>query len=116
MIEKITTKDGEVVYEHKPKPFEVFSPQIAYLTIDMLRDVLRYGTATYIPTQLKYRNVELGRKNGNIPRIGKTPYLSDLTQMISIGVWMGYDTPASIAYTWSTYLQPKGKPACGQNL
>src|SRR5699024_6595856 len=41
MIEKITTHDGEVIYEHEPDPVEVFSPQTAYLTVDMMRDVLR---------------------------------------------------------------------------
>src|SRR5699024_2123009 len=29
MIEKITTKDGEIIYEHKPDPVEVFSAQTA---------------------------------------------------------------------------------------
>src|SRR5699024_7847210 len=31
MIEKIVDSDGEVVFEHKAEPVEVFSPQTAYL-------------------------------------------------------------------------------------
>src|SRR5690606_17920563 len=95
MIEKITTKDGEVVYEHKPEPVEVFSPQTAYLTIDMLRDVLRYGTATYIPTQLKYRNVDWAGKTGT-SQDWKDALFVGFNPNVSIGVWMGYDTPASL--------------------
>src|SRR5699024_6376430 len=44
MIDKITDMDGNVIYEHEVNPIEVFSEQTAYLTIDMMRDVVRSGT------------------------------------------------------------------------
>src|SRR5690625_7190115 len=40
MIEKITTNDGDIVYEHESKAVEVYSPESAYLTIDMMRSVI----------------------------------------------------------------------------
>src|SRR5699024_11525747 len=52
MIEKITDSDGEVVYEHEEDPVDVFSPQTAYLTIDMMRDVMKEGTAATLPGRL----------------------------------------------------------------
>src|SRR5699024_9832033 len=36
MIDKITDSEGNIVYEHEVEPVEVFSPQTAYLTIDMM--------------------------------------------------------------------------------
>ncbi|WP_235714810.1 transglycosylase domain-containing protein [Halalkalibacter akibai] len=55
MIERIETADGELVFEHEKSEKEIFSPQTAYLTIDMMRDVLRgVGTATSIPGRLAY--------------------------------------------------------------
>src|SRR5699024_7052356 len=64
MIEKITTNDGKVIYEHEPDPVEVFSPETTYLMIDMMRDVLRSGTAAYIPSQLKHDSVDWAGKTG----------------------------------------------------
>ncbi|MDA6082719.1 penicillin-binding transpeptidase domain-containing protein, partial [Escherichia coli] len=53
MIEKITDKDGNIIFQNKSEPVDVFSPQTAYLTIDMMRDVINSGTATSIKNRLK---------------------------------------------------------------
>src|SRR5699024_3465540 len=58
MIDKITTNDGDEVYEHELDPVDVFSPQAAYLTIDMMRDVLTQGTGTFVPAQLSNSGVD----------------------------------------------------------
>src|SRR5699024_10826842 len=58
MIEKITDSDGNVIYEYEQKPVEVFSPQTAYLTIDMMRDVVRSGTGTYVMSQLRNSGID----------------------------------------------------------
>src|SRR5690606_18553544 len=55
MIEKITDQKGNIIYEHKPEPDDVFSPQTAYLMTDVMRDVLRPGgTAAALPSKLKF--------------------------------------------------------------
>src|SRR5699024_4631824 len=36
MIDNIKTNDGDKIYEHKLDAVDVFSPQAAYLTIDMM--------------------------------------------------------------------------------
>ena len=64
MIEKITDSDGNVIYEHESEQVEVFSAQTAYLTIDMMRDVIRRGTAAYLPSRLKYGGVDWAGKTG----------------------------------------------------
>ena len=43
MIDKITDREGNIIFQHKVKPIDVFSPQTAYLTYDMLRDVITEG-------------------------------------------------------------------------
>src|SRR5699024_187943 len=95
MFEKITTKDGDVIYEHEPEPVEVFSPQTAYLTYDILRDVLSRGTSQYVPTQLNNKNVDWIGKTGtssdhiNAWYIGSNPN-------VTMGSWIGYETESSI--------------------
>ena len=46
MIEKIEDVDGNIIYQHKTEPVQVFSPATSYIITDMLRDVLSDGTST----------------------------------------------------------------------
>lgn len=95
MIDKITKADGEIVYEHKSKPVDVFSPQTNYLTIDMMRDVINSGTAAYLNTQLKYRGVDWAGKTGTSQKLKDTWFVAT-NPNVTFGTWMGYDTPQSI--------------------
>ena len=95
MIEKITDSDGNVIYEHESEPVEVFSPQTAYLTIDMMRDVIRQGTAAYLPDHLQYRGVDWAGKTGTTNKY-KDAWFVGTNPNVTMGVWIGYDTPASI--------------------
>ncbi|WP_035177194.1 transglycosylase domain-containing protein [Alkalihalobacterium bogoriense] len=94
MIERIETKDGEVIFEHESEAVEVFSPQTAYLMIDMMRDVLRGGTASYLPGRLKF-NADWAGKTGtsnwhhDIWFVGTNPN-------VTLSVWIGYDTPKPV--------------------
>ncbi|MCP8617138.1 transglycosylase domain-containing protein [Salirhabdus salicampi] len=90
MIDKIETNDGEVIYEHNPEPVEVFSPQTSYLMIDMMRDVLRSGTATYTQSALKYKNVDWAGKTGTTQFFQDTWFVAT-NPNVTIGSWMGYD-------------------------
>ena len=45
LIERIESRDGEVIYQHEAEPVQVFSPQTAFLITDMLRDVVRSGNS-----------------------------------------------------------------------
>lgn len=96
MIDKIVTNDGKVIYEHKTEPVKVFSPQTAYLTLDVLRDVIDYGTATYLQSQLNtVSTVDWAGKSGTSESwhdywfIGTNPN-------VTFGTWIGYNTPHNI--------------------
>ncbi|MDY0405319.1 transglycosylase domain-containing protein [Virgibacillus sp. 179-BFC.A HS] len=95
MIEKITTSDGKIVYQHKSKPVKVFSPQTTYLTLDMMRDVIHSGTAAYIPSQLKYGGVDWAGKTGT-SQDWKDAWFVGTNPNVTLGTWIGYRTPKSL--------------------
>ena len=91
MIDKITTKDGEVIFEHKIEPVDVFSPQTAYLTVDVMRDVIRSGTATSLNSYLKFGSDWAGKTGTG--QDYKDVWFVATNPNVSFGTWMGYDTP-----------------------
>ncbi|MFC4022508.1 transglycosylase domain-containing protein [Oceanobacillus longus] len=99
MIEKITTNDGDVVYEHEPEPVEVFSPQTTYLTIDMMRDVISGGTAVYINNQLKHDGVDWAGKSGTSNDYHDAWFVAT-NPNVTFGTWIGYDTPYPINHPY----------------
>ena len=94
MIEKIVSNDGEVVYEHEAKPVDVFSTQTAYLTIDMMRDVIRSGTATSIQRYLNFSSDWAGKTGTG--QDYRDAWFVATNPNITFGTWIGYDTPKSM--------------------
>ncbi|WP_163526662.1 transglycosylase domain-containing protein [Halobacillus ihumii] len=90
MIDKIVTKDGEVFYQHETESTEVFSPQAAYLTIDMMRDVLQYGTAAGLKGQLTNPGVDWAGKTGTSQNKRDTWFVAT-NPNVTVSMWMGYD-------------------------
>jgi len=95
MIDKIETDEGKIVYEHKAKPVKVFSPQTTYLTLDMMRDVIRRGTATYVPSQLNNPNVDWAGKTGTSQNFEDAWFVAT-NPNVTFGTWIGYKTPKSL--------------------
>ncbi|KYG26687.1 transglycosylase domain-containing protein [Alkalihalobacillus trypoxylicola] len=102
MIEKIETKDGEVIFEHEKDEVEVYSPQTSYLMLDMMRDVLRGGggTARGIPNQLKF-SADWAGKTGT-SQFAKDYWFVATNPNVSLGVWIGYPSNAEKATLQST--------------
>ncbi|MCM2675304.1 transglycosylase domain-containing protein [Alkalicoccobacillus plakortidis] len=98
MIERIETADGESVFEHEAKETDVFSVETNYLTIDMMRDVLKPGgTASSVPGNLNFSADWAGKT-------GTTQYTRDSWFMatnpnVTLGVWIGYDSNHTISET-----------------
>ncbi len=95
MIEKITTADGEVIFEHKSEPVDVYSPQTNYLTLDMMRDVISSGTAAYLNSQLKYNGVDWAGKTGT-SQDKKDTWFVATNPNVTFGTWMGYEIGKSL--------------------
>lgn len=91
MIEKITTSDGEVIYEHEPSTVEIFSAETAYLTLDMMRDVIRYGTAPYVSSQLNNKNVDWAGKTGTSNEHFDA-WFAGTNPNVTFTTWIGYET------------------------
>ena len=94
IIDKITDKEGNIVYQHEVKPVDVFSPQTAYLTYDMMRDVITSGTATSLKSRLKFRSDWAG-KTGTSQNY-KDVWFVATNPNVSFGTWMGYDNPKPV--------------------
>lgn len=103
MIEKIEDGDGKVVYEHKSKAKKVFSPQTAYLTLDMMRDVLKSGTAAGINNKLKFYSDWAG-KTGTSQDFRDAWFVAT-NPNVTFGVWMGYDSNGSVDTGGMSYAQ-----------
>jgi len=97
MIDKITTSDGEVVYEHKSDQVDVFSSQTAYLTIDILRDVLSYGTAASLKPRLSNQSVDWAGKTGTSNDY-KDAWFIGTNPNVTFGTWIGYDSNVGLDY------------------
>ncbi|WLR46004.1 transglycosylase domain-containing protein [Halobacillus litoralis] len=89
MIEKIETKDGETIYEHEVEETEVYSPQAAYLTIDVMRDVLEYGTGSRVRGLLYNRGVDWAGKTGTSQSTRDSWFVAT-NPNVTVGMWTGF--------------------------
>lgn len=94
LIEKIETKTGEVIYQHKSSPVDVFSPQTAYLTLDMMRDVISEGTAASAKNYLSF-SADWAGKTGTSQEYRDIWFVAS-NPNVSFGTWLGYDTPKPV--------------------
>ncbi|MGV3464775.1 MAG: transglycosylase domain-containing protein [Heyndrickxia sp.] len=94
LIDKIVDKNGKTIYQHHPKPVQVFSPQTSYLAIDMMRDVLGYGTAASVRGMLKFSSDWAG-KTGTT-QDWKDAWFVATNPNVTFGTWIGYDTPSDL--------------------
>ncbi|SEK88366.1 penicillin-binding protein [Carnobacterium iners] len=96
MIESIESSTGEVLYKHETKSNPVFTPQTAYLTIDMLRDVLDAGTATDVKSQLNF-STDLAGKTGTSENEKDIWFIAS-TPKVTLSSWIGYDNSVEENY------------------
>jgi penicillin-binding protein 1A len=92
-ITRVTNADGEVLWAPEPIRVPVLSPEEAWLMVDMMKDVVRRGTAA----------AAVGSQF-TIPAAGKTGTTNDYTDVwyigytsdIVAGLWIGLDKPERI--------------------
>lgn len=101
MVAKITDPDGQVIYQHKVQPTQVFSKATATILQDLLRGPLSSGTTTQYLSRLRAVNPSLAT-NDWIGKTGTTNDYSDVwlavaTPKISLASWAGHDNNASLA-------------------
>jgi penicillin-binding protein 1B len=89
MIERIVSKDGEIIYQHEVEEVEVFSPRTAYLTLDMLRDVMKTGTGAYIHSYIDFKADWAGKTGTS--QDSRDSWIIASNPNVTLGVWIGYD-------------------------
>lgn len=88
MIDKIVDLDGNIIYEHKAEPKQVYSAETAYILTDMLRGVLTNGTGTTAKRSLKF-SADFAAKTGTSSNYGDIWFMG-YNPNITLGVWLGY--------------------------
>ncbi|MEH7374701.1 transglycosylase domain-containing protein [Neobacillus drentensis] len=101
MIDKIVDKNGKVIYQHEVKPVNVFKPQTAYLTIDMMRDVVKMGTAAGVRSKLNF-SADWAGKTGTGNQYIDSWFVAS-NPNVTFGLWRGYDTPKSLQTSGMSY-------------
>lgn len=93
-IERITDRDGVIVYQHQDSGNRVLSAQSAYLITNLLRTVVTSGTGT----RLSSLTVPVAGKTGTVNMTGsgnRDVWMAAYTAELSCVVWMGFDEPDS---------------------
>ena len=91
-IVRVENSKGEVLWEPKPARTAVLSSAEAWLMTDILRDVVRRGTAARAVSGLR---VPAGGKTGTT-NDGADVWFIGFTPDLVAGVWMGLDKPRTI--------------------
>lgn len=94
LIERIETAEGKPIYQHQKKETRVFTPQTAYLTLDMMRDVIKEGTARSLLNKLSFQSDWAG-KTGTAQNYDDAWFVAS-NPAVTFGTWIGYDTPKSL--------------------
>jgi len=88
-VKRIEDRSGQVIYEHRSEPQAVLSSQTAYMITDILKDVVRRGTAS---------RLRIGRpvaaKTGTTSD-NRDAYLVAYTPDLVVSFWMGHDIPTT---------------------
>jgi penicillin-binding protein 1B len=89
----VRSQDGKVLYKNtsEEKPKQVLDARVAYLTTNMMEEVLRSGTAAGIRAKYKF----------NVPAAGKTGtshdgWFAGFTSELLCVVWVGFDDNTTI--------------------
>lgn len=101
IVDKITTQDGQVIYQHHAEPKQVFSKATATILQELLRGPLDSGATTQFKNRLKALNASL-TQNDWLGKTGTTNNYSDVwlvvaTPRISLSSWAGHDNNDSLA-------------------
>ena len=111
-ILRVENARGEVLWQATPVRSPVLSPDEGWMMVDMLRDVVRRGTA-YGAVWAQGFRVPAGGKTGTT-NDGTDVWFIGFTPDLVAGVWMGFDKPKKIqsnaqggrlaAPAWTTFM------------
>lgn len=119
-IQRIEDKNGTILYQHKPQSRDVLSEESAYVTINLLEGVTRFGSGARLRTNSDYaKNSEAYKRavtgypyafeNAIAGKTGTTQNQSDgwfigMVPNLATGVWVGGED-RSVRFPSITYGQ-----------
>ncbi|HEX5832184.1 MAG TPA: penicillin-binding transpeptidase domain-containing protein, partial [Gemmatimonadaceae bacterium] len=96
LVRQVEDAEGKVVWTpRRPAPSLAMDPGVAFIVRDMLRDAVERGTATAVRRYLP-RSVPVAGKTGTT-NDNSDVWFVGMTPELVAGVWLGFDTPKSIA-------------------
>jgi penicillin-binding protein 1A len=84
---RIEDKNGNVLYEHKPKVVQAMNEQTAYVMTSMLKSVVDQGTGWRLRSMYGLRN-PIGGKTGTT-QLNSDGWFIGITPQLVTGVWTG---------------------------
>ena len=111
MISKIEKANGDVIYEHKDEPVQVYSKATATIMQSLLRDVISSRATTTFANNLAAINPSLASADW-IGKTGTSNENGDMWLMLStprltLGGWMGHDDNRSLENLAGYYRNAK---------
>ncbi|MDB5084662.1 MAG: hypothetical protein JWN30_1548 [Bacilli bacterium] len=98
VVDHIVDRRGNVIYQHQSTDTKVFTPQTAFIMTDMLKDVVHSyeGTAYSVGTHFPGKTIagKTGTTDSN-----KDAWFVGYTPDVSLGIWVGYNTPTALPST-----------------
>ena len=92
-IERVEDRDGNIIWEPEPRLEPVMGTEHAWLMVDVLRDVVRRGTAAgSVGSKI---NFPAGGKTGTTNEYNDVWFIGFTPDLVT-GMWMGFDTPTRI--------------------
>jgi len=92
-LKRVEDKDGNVLFEAKPQLLEneIISPRNAEIIVQMLRNVVNYGTASSLRTVYGFDN-DIAGKTGTT-QMHSDGWFIGFTPDLIAGAWVGGDNP-----------------------
>jgi len=120
VVERIEDKNGTIIYQHQPESRDVLNEESAYVTINLLEGVTRFGSgrrlrtnSNYLKNATHYKRAVTGYpyafENGIAGKTGTTQNQSDgwfigMVPNLATGVWVGGEE-RSVRFPSITYGQ-----------
>jgi penicillin-binding protein 1A len=92
-ILRVEDAEGKVIWKPEPKIADVLSPQEAWVMVNMMKDVIRKGSAA--GSVGEYFQIPAGGKTGTT-NDGADVWFIGYTSDLVAGVWIGLDKPGKI--------------------
>jgi 1A family penicillin-binding protein len=92
-IRRVLDQQGSVAFERRVVREQVLSPEVAYQMVSLMRDVVDRGTG--IGVRAAGIRFPVGAKTGTTNEF-KDAWFVGYTSAVVVGVWVGFDQPATI--------------------